>query len=210
MPLGVLLADSHPIVREGLKSILQGKGFAVLHECSDGQEAVKLAESAGPDIAILEVSMPRLNGIDAARRILQVSPRTTIALLTAGRQDDQVIEALHAGVKGYILKTEDRTALIHAIEEVSRGNIYLSPGVSGAIVSAYRKRTDPNVDPLSKRELQILTLIAEGQTAREIAHQAKLSVKTVETYRKNLMEKLGIRETANLVRYAIRRQLIKP
>lgn len=210
MPLGVLLADNHPIVREGLKSILQGKGFTVLGECSNGEEAVKLAETTGPDVALLEVSMPRLNGIDAARRIQQVSPRTAIALLTAGRQDDQVIEALHAGVKGYILKTEDKTALIHAIEEVSRGNIYLSPGVSGAIVSAFRKRTDPNIDPLSKRELQILTLIAEGQTAREIALQAKLSVKTVETYRKNLMEKLGIRETANLVRYAIRRRLIKP
>ena len=210
MPLGVLLADEHPITRAGLKNLLHGAGFAVLAECSDGEQAVRLAETIRPDLAILELTMPRLNGIEAARGIQQVSPRSAVVLMTALRKDEQVLEAVRAGVKGYILKTEAVDAVVQAVREVSRGNLYLSPGVSRVVVNACRSGAISMADPLSQRELQILKMIAEGHTAREIATHTSLSAKTVESYRKNLMDKLSIRETANLVRYAIRRGLINP
>jgi DNA-binding NarL/FixJ family response regulator len=209
MAIDILLADDHPILRQGLKSLLQREGYAVVADCADGYEAVKLAEKLRPSIAVLDLSMPRLNGLDAAREIRNVSPRTKAILLTVHREDQYVLTALRAGVKGYVLKMEAESALVKAIQEAQAGNVYLSPGISRAVVDACQTGEVPDTDPLTSRELQILRLIAEGNTTQKVAEQLKITVKTAESYRSALMEKLDIHETATLVRYAVRRGLIK-
>jgi DNA-binding NarL/FixJ family response regulator len=210
MSIGVVLADDHPILRQGLKSLLEQQGFAVLGDASDGHEAIKLAQKHHPDVAVLDYSMPLLNGVDAAKEILQAYPRTKVIMLTVHRDDQYVLEALRAGVKGYVLKAEAATALVEAIREVCRGNVYLSPGISRAVVEACLSRGGHQVEILSPRELQVLRLVGEGHTMREIAEQLQITVKTAESYRTCLMEKLDLHNTANLVRYAVRRGLVKP
>lgn len=210
MPLRVLLADDHLIVRQGLKAFLQREGLEVVGEASDGQEAVRLAGDLRPDVAVLDLSMPLLNGIDAARQILQASPRMKTLLLTVHTEDQYVLEALRAGITGYVLKTQAALDLVQAIQEVSRGATYLSPGVSRAVVQAYLATADLLPDPLTPREREVLQLIAEGKTTKETAQLLGVSVKTAESHRTRIMEKLDIHETASLVRYAIRRGLIQP
>jgi two-component system, NarL family, response regulator NreC len=212
MPIGLLLADDHPILRQGLKSLLEKEGFNVLAEGSNGIEAVSLAGKLQPDVAILDFSMPRLNGLDAAREIRTVSPRTKLIMLTVHREEQYVVEALNAGVKGYVLKSEAATTLVEAIREAYRGNAYLSPGISRFAVDSclLKTRGDSPAEILSPRELQVLKLIAEGNTTRVIAGELKLTVKTAESYRTGLMAKLDIHETAGLVRYAVRRGLVQP
>jgi len=151
-----------------------------------------------------------LNGVDAAKEIFQVSPRTRTILLTMHTEDQYVLPALHAGIKGYVLKTKAAGDLVQAIHDVSQGKTYLSPGVSGAVVSAYLAKTDLPSDPLSSREREVLQLIAEGKTTKEVAALLGVSVSTAESHRSRIMEKLDIHETASLVRYAIRKGLIEP
>ena len=212
MPIGLLLADDHPIFRQGLKSLLEQEGFKVLAESSDGFEAVSLAEKLHPDVAVLDFSMPGLNGLEAAKEIQRVSPRTNLVMLTIHREEQYVVEAVNAGIKGYVLKSEAATALVEAIREAYRGNAYLSPGISRFAVdsSLLKTRGGAPAEILSPRELQVLQLIAEGNTTRVIAEKLKLTVKTAESYRTALMAKLDIHETAGLVRYAVRRGLVKP
>ena len=212
MPIGIVLADDHPIFRQGLRSLLEREGFSIVGEGVDGFDAIKLAEKFHPDVIILDFSMPRLNGLDAAKEVLRVSPRTKAILLTVHREQQYVVEAMSAGVKGYVLKSEAATGLVDAIREVYRGNGYLSPGIAQfAVDSALLKCVDGAVaEILSPRELQVLKLIAEGHTTREVAEQLNLTVKTAESYRTALMSKLDIHETASLVRYAVRRGLIRP
>jgi DNA-binding NarL/FixJ family response regulator len=212
MAIGLLLADDHPIFRQGLKNLLEKEGFNVLAESPDGIGAVTHAEKLHPDVAVLDFSMPRLNGLDAAKEIHRLSPRTKIVMLTIHREEQYVVEALNAGVKGYVLKSEAATVLVEAIREVYRGNAYLSPGISRYAVDSALLKTkgDTPAEILSPRELQVLQLIAEGNTTRAIADQLGLTVKTAESYRTGLMAKLDIHETAGLVRYAVRRGLIKP
>ena len=210
MAIQVLLADDHQIMREGLKGLLEREGFALIAEASDGREAVRLAEKGHPDVAILDLAMPQLNGLDAAREIIRASPRTKAILLTMHTEDPYVLEALRAGVGGYVLKTQAAADLLQAIREVMRGAIYLSPGVSRALVDAYRARTDLPADPLSPREREVLQLVAEGKTTKEVAVVLGVSTKTAESHRTRIMEKLDIHETANLVRYAIRRGIVRP
>jgi DNA-binding NarL/FixJ family response regulator len=212
MPIGLLLADDHPIFRQGLKSLLEQEGFKVLAECSDGFEAVSLAEKLHPDVAVLDFSMPGLNGLEAAKEIQRVSPRTNLIMLTIHREEQYVVEAINAGIKGYVLKSEAATALVEAIREAYRGNAYLSPGISRFAVDSclLKTRGGAPAEILSPRELQVLQLIAEGNTTRVIAEKLKLTVKTAESYRTALMAKLDIHETAGLVRYAVRRGLVKP
>jgi DNA-binding NarL/FixJ family response regulator len=212
VPIGILLADDHPIFRQGLRSLLEKDGFSVVGEGADGMEAVKLAEKFRPDIVILDFSMPRLNGLDAAKEIRKASPRSKVILLTAHREEQYVLEAINAGVRGFVLKSEAATALNEAIQEVNRGNAYLSPGVARFAVDSCIGKCVEGVpaEVLSPRELQVLKLIAEGNTTREIADQLQLTVKTAESYRTALMGKLDIHETASLVRYAVRRGLVKP
>ena len=211
MPVGILIVDDHPIFRQGLKFLLEKDGYTVVGEGVDGMEAVRLAEKFRPDIVMLDFSMPRLNGLDAAREIRRVSPRSKVILLTAHREEQYVLEAISAGIKGYVLKSEAATALGEAIHEVTRGNAYLSPSIARfAVDSCVGKSAAGPLEVLSPRELQVLKLIAEGNTTREVASELNLTVKTAESYRTALMGKLDIHETASLVRYAVRRGLITP
>ena len=210
MPIQVLLADDHQIMRQGLKSLLEREGFRVVAEAADGREALRLAETSHPDVVILDLAMPGLNGVDAAREIARSAPKTKAILLTMHKEDPYVLQALSAGVHGYVLKTQASADLVQAIREVTRGSIYLSPGVSRAVVDAYRAKTELPPDPLSPREREVLQLVAEGKTTKEVAAILGVSVKTAESHRTRIMEKLDIHETAGLVRYAIRRGVIQP
>lgn len=209
MRVRVLLADDHIMVRQGLKAMVERDGFDVVGEAADGHEAIQLAKDHRPDVAILDLSMPLLNGLDAAREIIQVSPKTRTVLLTMYTEDQYVMEALRAGVRGYVLKSQAPSDLMQAIREVSQGTIYLSPGVSRALVDAYLAKTDMPPDPLTPRERQVLQLVAEGKTTKDVAVLLGISVKTAESHRTRLMEKLGIHETASLVRYAIRSGIVR-
>jgi DNA-binding NarL/FixJ family response regulator len=209
MPTRILLADDHALIRQGLKTLLEGQGFQVVWEASDGQEALRLAEKAKPDVAILDISMPVLNGVDAARELKKSSPNTKILLLTQHDEDQYVTEALRAGAKGYVLKSQAVGDLVHAIREVCSGSVYLSPNISRAVVDAYLSKKYASTDPLSGRERQVLQLVGEGKSTKDIATQLGISVKTAESHRARLMKKLDIHETASLVRYAIRSGLIK-
>jgi len=204
----ILLADDHNIVRQGLRALLERANFEVVAEAGDGQEAVRLAETLKPDIAVLDLVMPVLNGLDAGRQIIQRGVSAVI-LLTMHTGEHHVAAALRAGIRGYLLKSQAAEDLVHGIREVSRGRIFLSPEVSRIVVDGYLSGTTLT-DPLAPREREVLQLVAEGKTSKEIAAQLGLSVKTAESYRTHIMEKLDIHETAGLVRYAIRRGLITP
>ncbi|MBI4169190.1 MAG: response regulator transcription factor [Acidobacteria bacterium] len=210
MATQILLADDHQIVRQGIRAMLEHEGFRIVGEAADGREAVRMAETTHPDVAILDLAMPGLNGLDSAREILRCSERTKAILLTMHTEDPYVLEALRAGISGYVLKTQATIDLVQAIREVTRGAVYLSPGVSRTVVEAYRNKSDLPPDPLSPREREVLQLVAEGKTTKEVAALLGVSVKTAESHRMRIMSKLGIHETAGLVRYAIRRGLIQP
>jgi len=209
MPTRVLLAEDHSLVRQGLKVLLEKNGFQIVSEAADGQEAVRSVEKLQPEVAILDISMPILNGVDAARELKKSSPKTKVILLTQHDEDQYVTEALRAGVKGYVLKSQAAEALVHAIQEVCRGSVYFSPNVSRAVVDAYVSKTPLAADPLSGRERQVLQLVGEGKSTKDVAVHLGISVKTAESHRARLMKKLDIHETASLVRYAIRRGLIQ-
>jgi len=211
MPIRVVLADNHELVRQGLKTLLEREGFQVDGEASDGQEVVRLFSNSNSraDVAILDISMPILNGIDAAREVQKLSPKTKTILLTRHDEDQYVTEALRAGVKGYVLKHQAANDLVHAIHQVCRGGVYLSPSISRAVVEAYLSKTELPSDRLSSRERQVLQLVGEGKSTKEVAALLGISVKTAESHRSRLMQKLDIHETASLVRYAIRRGLIQ-
>jgi two-component system, NarL family, response regulator NreC len=210
VPPQILLADDHEIVREGLKALLEHHNFDVVGEASDGRQAVQLATKLRPDVAVFDYSMPLMNGLEAAREIQRISPPIKTVLLTMHTEDLYVFEALRAGIRGYVVKTQASADLVRAIQEVARGQIYLSPGISGAIVEAYLTKTELPVDPLTPQERRVLLLIAEGKRTKEIAHILETSVKTAESHRARIMAKLDIHETAGLVRYAIRRGVIEP
>jgi two-component system response regulator NreC len=210
MAIRVVLADDHELVRQGLKALLEREGFQVVGEASNGQEAVRLVLNVSPDVAILDISMPILNGLDAARELKKSSQRTRTILLTQHDEDQYVTEALRAGVRGYVLKNQAATDLVHAIQQVCRGEIYLSPSISRTVVEAFLSKTALPTDPLTSRERQVLQLIGEGKSSKEIAVLLGISIKTAESHRTRLMRKLDIHELANLVRYAIRRGLVQP
>ena len=210
MTLRILLADDQVIVREGVRALLEREGFEVVAEASDGREAVRLATTLQPDIAIFDLGLPLLNGLDATREILRASPGTRSIVLTVLAERQNVLDALRAGAKGYVVRTQAAADLLLAIHEVSRGAIYLSPSISGIVVEAYLTLSDAPSDPLTPRERQVLQLVAEGRRTREIADLLGVSVKTAESHRVRIMGKLGIRQTAGLVRYAIRQGLIAP
>ena len=204
----VLVAEDHQIVRQGLKGLLEKAGHEVVGEAADGQEALRLARTLSPDIAVLDLSMPKLNGLDAAREIRRISPEIKTILLTMYTDKGYVLQAMKAGAKGYVLKTEAAEDLIRAIREVSRGEVYLSPSVAASVVEAYLDDSDVPADPLTPRERQILQLIAEGNTTRKIAEQLNISFKTAESHRNHIMKKLDLHDVAGLVRYAIQRGLV--
>jgi two-component system response regulator NreC len=209
MPTRILLADDHALIRQGLKALLERQGFQVVGEASDGQATLRSVEKLQPDVAIVDISMPILNGVDAARELKKSAPKTKVILLTQHDEDQYVTESLRAGVRGYVLKSQAGDDLIHAIREVCRGSIYLSPNISRAVVDAYLSKTYVSANPLSGRERQVLQLVSEGKSTKDVAVHLGISVKTAESHRARLMKKLDIHETASLVRYAIRSGLIE-
>jgi DNA-binding NarL/FixJ family response regulator len=209
MPLRVLLADDHEMFIQGLRGLLEHEGVVVVGEALDGREAVRLAEKHRPDVAVLDLTMPLLNGLDAAREIRKISPATKLIILTRHTEEQYIVEGLRAGVNGFLLKTKAATILVQAIKEVSSGALYVSHALSPDVVQAYLAREELPTSPLSGREREVLQLIAEGETMKEIAARLGISVKTIETHRMRLMSKLDIHETAGLVRYAIRKGMIE-
>ena len=210
MSISILLADDHALVRQGLRSLLEREKMHVVAEASDGQEVIQMGQTHHPDVAVIDISMPTLNGIDAAREIARSSPKTKVILLTQHDEEQYLREALSSGVRGYVLKNQAVNDLVHAIQQVMRGGFYLSPGVSRSVVEAYRTKSEYTSDVLSVRERQVLQLIAEGKSTKDVASLLGISVKTAESHRSRLMRKLDIHETASLVRYAVRRGLIQP
>jgi two-component system response regulator NreC len=208
IPLRVLLADDHAILRDGLRAILKENNMEVVGEASDGLQAVKACEQLAPEVALLDISMPLLNGIDAAREIRKISPTTKVMILTMHAEERYVLAALRAGVSAYVVKNKAASNLIQAIDATSNGEVYLSPCISKALVEAYLTSDTP-VDPLSSREREVLQLIAEGKNVKEIGGLLCISTKTAESHRANIMQSLGIHDVAGLVRYAIKEGLIE-
>jgi DNA-binding NarL/FixJ family response regulator len=205
--LRIVLADDHGMVRRGLKVCLEGERIEVVAEAANGTQALKLVRKHGPDVAVLDYFMPEMNGIETARQIAKEAPRTRSVILTMRSDGRHVLEALRAGALGYVLKTQAVEDLAGAIRKVARGEVYLSPSVARVVVDAYVGRSDAPQDPLSGRERQVLQLIAEGNTTKQIAGLLGISAKTVDTHRSRIIEKLDIHDTAGLVRYAIRQGL---
>jgi two-component system response regulator NreC len=210
MSIRVILADDHLIVRQGLRLVLEKEQIEVLGEASDGVEAIRLIQELHPDIAVLDLDMPGLDGLAVLREAARLSPQTRAIILTRHMEEPYAVEALRIGARGYVLKTQASTDLVAAIRHVDRGEVYLSPKISKAVVRSYLNNTEGPNGQLSVRERQVLQLVGEGHSTKKIASLLGISVKTADTHRTKLMEKLDIHQTAGLVRYAIRNGLLEP
>jgi len=211
----VLLADDHEVVRSGLRTVLEAEtDIEVVAEAADGYEAVEKAIAAEVDLAILDVSMPRLTGLQATAELLRRRPDTRVLILSVHDSEQYFFEALKAGASGYVLKTAANRDLIEACRASMRGEPFLYPAAVTALIRDYLERARRGEavpeDPLTPRELQVVKLIAEGHTSDEIATDLVISRKTVDRHRANILEKLGMRNGAELTRYAIRRGLVEP
>ncbi|MEZ5402533.1 MAG: response regulator transcription factor [Bryobacteraceae bacterium] len=204
-----MLADDHAVVRNGFRMILNSQeDLEVVGEASNGREAVELATQLLPDLVVMDVTMPELNGIEATRRICESAPRTRVLALSMHKDSVYVREILRAGAKGYLLKDSSEDDLLAAVRAVSRGEGFLSPGVADAVLNDYRKHVTDPLDLLTSREREVLQWVAEGKTNKEIAQALNLSVYTVEAHRGRIMEKLNLHSTGELVRFAVRNGII--
>ncbi len=210
LSIRIVIAEDHLIVRQGFKAMLERDGFVIVGEAADGREAVKTCRELHPDIAILDLALPLLNGIDAARQIQRASPRTRCILVTMYDEQHHVLAALKAGIRGYLLKTRAVEDLEQAIHEVYQGGAYLSSGVANGLIEAFLANREVRADQLTPREREVLQLVAEGKTTKEIAGVLGMAVKTAECHRTRIMAKLEIHETAGLVRFAIRHGMVQP
>jgi DNA-binding NarL/FixJ family response regulator len=210
MTIRVLVADDHTVVRQGLKSLLAREGFSIVGEASDGREALNLVDELRPDVALLDLAMPNLNGLDAAREIQRSAPSSKVIILTQHSEEPYVLEALRAGIHGYVLKSQTVSDLVQAIRDVYRGKLYISPAISEVVVGAYRGQASLPSDLLTTREREVLQLVAEGKSTKKIAEILGIAQKTAESHRSHLMVKLDIHEVAGLVRYAVRHGMIQP
>ncbi len=214
MTIKVFLADDHKMFRDGLKAQLDNVDeMVVVGEANDGREAVKMLEELKPDVAVLDVAMPMLNGIEATRNVLKSLPGLKIVMLSMLADQMYVVEALKAGASGYLLKEESFSQLLEAIKIVLSGKVFLSKSIEEAMMEDLVRQIrsgeiENNTDPLTDREREVLQLIAEGKTSREIADILFVSVSTVDTHRKKIMDKLSIHNTAGLVKYAIKNKII--
>jgi len=210
MPIRVVLADDHLIVRQGLRLMLEKEHIEVLGEASDGLEAIRMIRELLPEIAVLDLDMPGLDGLSVLREAARVSPQTRTIILTRHMEEPYAVEALRIGARGYVLKTQAGTDLVAAIRHVDCGEVYLSPKISNAVVHAFLTNPDAPNGKLSLRERQVLQLVGEGHSTKKIAALLGISTKTADSHRTKVMEKLDIHQTAGLVRYAIRNGLIEP
>jgi DNA-binding NarL/FixJ family response regulator len=213
-PIRLLLADDHDLFRAGLRVLLQDLGgFEVVSEAGDGREALRQVEEHRPDVVLMDLMMPGLNGLEATARIAREFPGVRVLVLSMNAAEEFVLPAVRAGASGYILKNARPAELEQAIRAVARGETYLTPAVSGHLIDDYRRRGPAEIDSFDKltpRQREVLQLVAEGHSSKEIARRLALSVKTVETYRSQLMDALDIRDIAGLTRYAIRKGLVSP
>ena len=216
-PIRILLADDHTLVRAGIRSLLeQVPNVEVVAEANDGRDALRLIHEHQPDIAFMDVTMQGLNGLDATAQITKTCPGVQVIMLSMHKNEEYVSQALRVGAAGYLLKDAATTELELAVQAVTRGETYLSPAVSKHVVDRYLQRVNNTTESASEptrltvRQREILQLIAEGHTTKQIAGLLHLSTKTVETHRSQLMDRLGIRHIAGLVRYAVRTGLVAP
>lgn len=208
----VLLADDHKLVRAGIRALLQTVAeVEIVAEAADGREALQLIEAHRPDLALMDITMPSLNGLDATVRIGRSFPHTRVVILSMNADEDSVLKSLRAGAVGYLVKTADPAELSMAVRAVARGERFLSSAVSKHVVSACLKRVDreqTSLERLTMRQREVLQLIAEGHTTKEIAAKLDISIKTAEAYRAELMKALEIHDIASLTRFAIRSGLV--
>ena len=205
----ILLADDHAVVRQGFKMILDAQAdMEIVGEAANGREAVELAGQLHPDIVVMDVAMPELNGIEATRRLLAEHPHTRVIALSMHKDSVYVREILRAGARGYLLKDSGADDLVKAVRAVAGGESYLSPAVSNAVLDDYRKHVTNPIDLLTSREREVLQMLAEGKTNKEIAVVLNLSVYTVDAHRGRIMEKLNLHSINELVRFALRNGLI--
>ncbi len=210
----IVLADDHKLMRSGLRVLLeQQTDLTVVGEASDGREAVALVASQKPDVLVMDIGMPSLNGIEAAAQIMQSHPEISIVMLSMHSDESYVMRALRAGAKGYLLKDSAEADLIRAVHSVAEGKSFFSPAVSKVLLDDYvrklkRSGTDDPYDLLTPREREVLQLVAEGKSNKDIAQLLNLSVYTVETHRSNIMEKLNLHGVPELILYAVRKGII--
>lgn len=213
-PLRILLADDHAVVRKGLRYLLEGQAnHTVVGEAADGREAVRLCAELKPDVAVIDVAMPGLNGIDAAAQIVKANPSIAVVILSMHSDESYILRALSAGARGYLLKDSAEEDLLRAVETVADGRPFFSPAIAQAILEDYMRQmqmrgVQDSYDLLTDREKEVLQLLAEGKSNKEVAALLDLSPYTVETHRNRLMQKLNLHNTAELVLYAVRKKLI--
>jgi DNA-binding NarL/FixJ family response regulator len=209
----ILIADDHEVVRRGIRALIEGHtGWEVCAEATDGREAVEKAIELHPDIVLLDVGMPNLNGLDAARQILAANPRTRVLILTMHDSEQIVREVLEVGARGFLLKSDAARDLVAAVEALQRRTTFFTSSVAEIVLNGYlNRRGDDKLvkDRLTAREREVVQLLAEGKTSKEVAVALKLSVKTAETHRTNVMRKLDLHSVADLVRYAVRNNIVQ-
>ncbi len=210
-PIRILVVDDHAVLREGICALLvQHSDMQVVGEASNGVEALEQAASLKPDVILMDITMPRMDGLEATRQIRERWPDTRILVLTQHENKEYVMPLLQAGAAGYILKKAGGAELVNAIRAVYTDGAFLHPSAARAVVNQVSQADDTRQPHLTEREKQVLILVAEGMTSREIAHQLRLSEKTVVVHRNNIMEKLNLHNSVELARYAIRSGLVKP
>jgi DNA-binding NarL/FixJ family response regulator len=215
--LRILIADDHDLMRRGLKSLLESHpGWTICAEAQTGREAVEKAKQLRPEIAVLDITMPELNGIEAARKIQKASPITEILILSVHYSDQLVRDVVGAGVRGYIVKSDSDRDLVAAVEALAKHRPFFTPLATEAMLTGLNsassglEKPEPTEDRLTSREREILQLLSEGKSSKEVASVLDLSVKTAETHRSNIMRKLKIHNVTELVRYAVRNRIIEP
>jgi DNA-binding NarL/FixJ family response regulator len=205
----ILLADDHGVVRQGFRRILESQpDMEIVGEAANGREAIERATELAPDVVVMDVAMPELNGIEATRRLMESSPHTRVLALSMHKDAVYVREILRAGARGYLLKDSIDADLLAAVRAVAHGEAYLSPAIADSVLTDYRQHVTDPIDLLTTREREVLQLIAEGKTNKEIATDLKLSIYTVDAHRGRIMEKLNLHSTGELVRFALRKGLI--
>jgi DNA-binding NarL/FixJ family response regulator len=210
----VLLADDHGVVRKGLRYLLQkSPEMTVVGEAADGREAVAMAEELNPDVVVMDIAMPQLNGIDATAQIVKKNPRTGVIMLSMYSDETYLVRALGVGAKGYLLKDSTESDLVRAVQAVSQGRPFFSPAIAQTLLDDYMRRLrqenlQDSYDLLTDREKEVLQLLAEGKSNKEVATLLNLSLYTVETHRSHLMQKLNLHNTAEIVLYAVRKKII--
>ena len=213
MAARILLADDHGVVRKGLRFLLEQAGMEVIGEAADGREAVKLAETDNPDVVIMDIAMPLLNGIDATAQMMKRNPKVAVIILSMYSDEDYLLSALNAGAKGYLLKESAEVDIVKAIQSVMRGTPFFSAEIAKTMLEDYmrflqQRNLQDSYDLLTEREKEVLQLLAEGKSNKEVATILNISVYTVDSHRLHLMQKLNLHNTAEIVLYAVRKKII--